>query len=47
LRQARSLTPTVLGIVPPSAPVDVLVDVSDGAGEMVYVDSGVDLTLRR
>jgi hypothetical protein len=34
-------------MAPPSAPVDVLVDVSDGAGEMVYVDNGVGLTLRR
>jgi hypothetical protein len=34
-------------MVPPSAPVDVLVDVSDGAGDMVFVDNGVDLTLWR
>jgi hypothetical protein len=33
-------------MVPPSAPVDALVDVSDGAGDMVCVDNGVDLTFR-
>jgi hypothetical protein len=34
-------------MVPPSAPVDVLVDVSDGAGVMVCVDNGVGLTFNR
>jgi len=34
-------------MAPPSVPVDALVNVSDGAGDMVCVDNGVDLTLRR
>jgi hypothetical protein len=47
LRQDRSVTPTVLDMVPPSVPVDGLVNFSDGARDMVCVDDGVDLTLRR
>ena len=49
LRQARSVSviPTVLGMAPPLASVDALVNGSDGAADMVYVDHGVDLTLER
>jgi hypothetical protein len=31
--------PTVVGMAPPSAPVDALVDVSDGTDDMVNVDN--------
>jgi hypothetical protein len=34
-------------MTPPSASVDGLVNVSDGAADMVDVDHGVDLTLKR
>jgi hypothetical protein len=34
-------------MAPPSASVDALVKVSDGARDMVYVGDGVDVTLRR
>jgi hypothetical protein len=34
-------------MAPPSAPVDALVNVSDGTGDMVNVDNRVNLTLRR
>jgi hypothetical protein len=34
-------------MAPPAASVDALVNVSDGAADMVYVDNGVDLTLKR
>ena len=49
LRQARSVSviPPVPGMAPPSASVDALVNVSDGAADMVHVDDGVDLTLER
>jgi hypothetical protein len=49
LRQARPVLviPTVLGMAPPSASVDALVKVSDGAADMVYVGHGVDVTLKR
>jgi hypothetical protein len=39
--------PSVRGIAPPSASVDALVNLSDGAVDMVDVDHGVGLTLRR
>jgi hypothetical protein len=42
-----SVIPTVPGMAPPSALVDALVDVSDGAMGMVYVDHGLDLTRNR
>jgi hypothetical protein len=41
------LIPAELGIVPPAASVDALVNVSDGAADRIYVDSGVDLTPKR
>jgi hypothetical protein len=34
-------------MAPPSAPVDALVNVSDGTSDMVNVDNRVNLTLRR
>jgi hypothetical protein len=39
--------PTVLGIAPPSVPVDALVNVSDGTGDMVTIGNRVNITLRR